>query len=109
MNCFYLLQEIPSSEIAGPSFKPSKKIKLKAPADDLSTMVRLKKKKEKPKETEEIEAPVANATETIVSTEPEITALPAYKINLKKSVKDNTKMKGASLNLLGGYGSSDSD
>jgi len=105
----------------GPTPDPSnKKAKLKTPFDDLASMVKVSKKKNKEKlaeeqakaEKERLEAEKRKKEEEEelerkqkdIVKEPE--ALPAYKINLKKQTDNsNAKMKGASLSLLGGYGS----
>jgi len=110
-----------SSLSMGPTPDPSnKKAKLKTPFDDLASMVKVSKNKNKEKlaeeqakaEKERLEAEKRKKEEEEelerkqkdIVKEPE--ALPAYKINLKKQTDNsNAKMKGASLSLLGGYGS----
>ena len=100
-------------DMAGPSIPPPKKSKLKTPFDDLSAMIRVKKaktKKEKDKTIAPTESNIISMDNQINTkpSEPEVASLPTYKINLKKSDnKNDNKMKGTSLNLLGGYNSSD--
>ena len=68
-------------------------------------MVKVKSKKKKKKEPK-IEKPKEeeNVEEQKEVNEP--TPLPAYKINLKKQTDSGkAKIKGASLSMLGGYGS----
>jgi len=93
-------------DMPGPSIQPPKKSKLKTPFDDLAKMIVKKKITEKKEETIPV---VEKIKKDEINEEQSEKALPAYKINLKKSVnKNNTKMKGTSLSLLGGYNSSGS-
>ena len=94
--------------------QPPKKTKLKTPFDDLSSMVRLKTTEKQDKSSKE-PAPssaVKIADETVTETKKEVhkplelKPLPELKISLKKNSENgNLKMKGTSLNILGGYGS----
>lgn len=91
----------------GPTPDPatSKKAKLKTPFDDLASMVKVKSKKKKKKEPK-IEKPKEEEDVEEKQEVNEPTPLPAYKINLKKQTDSGkAKIKGASLSMLGGYGS----
>ena len=95
----------------GPTPDPaaSKKAKLKTPFDDLASMVKVNKKKaKKPKKESVVEAEPKNPDGIEEEKKPsdEPAPLPTYKINLKKQTDSGkAKIKGASLSMLGGYGS----
>lgn len=107
----------PSENVAGPSAKPVKKIKLKAPLDDLSSMVRIKKSKTKDKqeakpkepESKEIKTKQVEVQDSSSKRISEEIAPPVYKLNMKKAVKDESKIKSKLMDMLGGYGSGDSE
>ncbi|XP_002158200.1 splicing factor YJU2 isoform X1 [Hydra vulgaris] len=107
----YLTDHVPfTSDMPGPSMQPAKKTKLKTPFDDLSSMVRLKTN-EKQEKVQEL-PPILPVPETVTEIKKEVPKpielkpLPEIKITLKKNLDNSDlKMKGASLNILGGYGS----
>lgn len=100
--------------LPGPSAMPPPKPKTKLTTVDISTMVKKKKT-----DTESDISPNQEALSSKKSkddssvskvNEPLLPELPAYKISLKKTnTSTNTKMKGNSLSMLGGYDSGSSD
>lgn len=101
-------------DMPGPSVPPPKKSKLRLKDDklNLSSMIRPKKQtKEEETKPEKIttKQPEVEAEVVKEPAVPEVQALPAYKINLKKTDNNNKQMKGTSLSLLGGYDSEGSD
>jgi len=109
--------DITGDDVPGPSKKPVRKTKLKAPLDDLSSMIRLKKSKpnetdgevkttsEKKDDKQSLKETSTDSTSNVIE---EIAPLPTYKLTLKKNKSECKEMKGTSLNMLGGYDSNSS-
>ena len=78
-------------------------------------MIRIKKQKVQDEKNVETNSDIKTASVPVAEDVgesskglPEVTQLPVYRINLKKTVKSDVPMKGTSLNLLGGYDSGSS-